>query len=74
MEALFVSRDQTEVCLLFEEHEGGPRDVEKACEKLGVSKADWEYAKSEGGFYRMVGLVAEKLRLPFISSSLCWFL
>src|SRR5260370_33462816 len=39
----------------------GPRDAERACEKLGVSRADWENAKSEGGFYLLVGLVQVKL-------------
>ncbi len=37
---------------------------EIACQRLGISKADWDYANNVGSFYALVGVVAEKLGVP----------
>jgi len=45
-------------------HQGGTCGFEIACQRLGVSKADWEYANNVGGFYSLVGIIGEKLGVP----------
>src|SRR5258708_22295943 len=62
--ALVECRDQTDICHVFEHHQGGTVGFEFACQRLGISKADWDYANNVGGFYALVGIVAEKLGLP----------
>ena len=62
--ALIECRDQTDICYVFEYHQGGTLGFEIACQRLGISKADWDYANSVGGFYALVGVVAEKLGVP----------
>jgi hypothetical protein len=62
--ALMECRDQTDVSHVFERHQGGTRGFEIACQRLGISKADWDYAIKEAGFYGLVGIVGEKLGLP----------
>src|SRR5260221_13878550 len=62
--ALVESRDQTDICHVFEHHHGGTVGFETACQRLGISKADWDYANNVSGFYALVGIVAEKLGGP----------
>jgi hypothetical protein len=62
--ALVECRDQTDICYVFEHHQGGTLGFEIACQRLGLSKADWDYANNVGGFYALVGIVAEKLGVP----------
>jgi hypothetical protein len=62
--ALLECRDQTEICRVFEHHKGGTADFEIICQRLGISKADWDYANKEAGFYALVGMVADKLAVP----------
>jgi hypothetical protein len=62
--ALVECRDQTDICHVFEHHQGGTLGFEIACQRLGISKADWDYANNVGGFYALVGIVAEKLGVP----------
>jgi hypothetical protein len=62
--ALVKCRDQTDICHVFEHHQGGTLGFEIACQRLGISKADWDYANNVGGFYALVGIVAEKLGVP----------
>jgi hypothetical protein len=62
--ALVECRDQTDVSHVFEHHQGGTRGFEIACQRLGISQADWDYANNEAGFYFLVGIVGEKLGLP----------
>ena len=62
--ALVECRDQTDICYVFEHHQGGTLGFEIACPRLGISKADWDYANNEAGFYALVGIVGEKLGLP----------
>src|SRR5258708_3116665 len=62
--ALVECRDQTDICHVFEHHQGGTLGFEIACQRLGISKADWDYANNAGGFYALVGIVAEKLGVP----------
>ena len=62
--ALVECRDQTDVCHVFEHHRGGTLGFEIACQRLGISKADWDYAINEGGFYFLGGIVGEILGLP----------
>jgi hypothetical protein len=62
--ALVECRDQTDICQVFEHHQGGTLGFEIACQRLGISKADWDYANNVGGFYALVGIVAEKLGVP----------
>jgi hypothetical protein len=62
--ALTECRDQTDVCHLFEHHQGGTAGFEIACQCLGISKSDWDYANNVAGFYALVGKVGEQLRLP----------
>ena len=59
--ALVECRDQTDICYVFENHQGGTLGFEIACQRLGISKADWDYANNEAGFYALVG---EKLGVP----------
>src|SRR6267154_1451981 len=62
--ALVECRDQTDICHVFEHHQGGTLGFEIAYQRLGISKADWDYANNVGGFYALVGIVAEKLGVP----------
>jgi len=62
--ALIECQDQTDICHVFEHHQGGTLGFEIACQRLGISKADWDYANDIGGFYAWVGVVAEKLGVP----------
>ena len=62
--ALVECRDQTDICYFFENHQGGTLGFAIAFQRLGISKADWDHANSEGGFYALVWIVAEKLGLP----------
>jgi hypothetical protein len=62
--ALVECRDQTDICHVFEDHQGGTLGFEIACQRLGISKADWDYANNVGSFYALVGIVAEKLGVP----------
>jgi hypothetical protein len=62
--ALVECRDQTDICRVFEHHQGGTTGFEIACQRLGISKADWDYANKEAGFYALVGIVADKLGVP----------
>jgi hypothetical protein len=62
--ALRECRDQTDVSHVFEHYQGGTRGFEIACQRLGISKSDWDYAIKEAGFYGLVGIVGEKLGLP----------
>ena len=62
--ALAECRDQVDICDVFEDQRSGLTDYEIACRRLGISKADWDYAISEGGFYFLVGIIGEKLGLP----------
>jgi hypothetical protein len=62
--ALVECRDQTDICHVFEHHQGGTLGFEIACQRLGISKADWDYANNVGGVYALVGIVAEKLGVP----------
>ncbi len=62
--ALVECRDQTDICHVFEHHQGGTLGFEIACQRLGISKSDWDYANNVGGFYALVGIVAEKLGVP----------
>jgi hypothetical protein len=62
--ALVECHDETDICHVFEHHQGGTLGFEIACQRLGISKADWEYANNVGGFYALVGIVAEKLGYP----------
>ena len=62
--ALVECQDQTDICHVFEHHQGGTLGFEIACQRLGISKADWDYANNVGGFYALVGIVAEKLGVP----------
>jgi hypothetical protein len=62
--ALVECRDQTDICHVFEHHQGGSLGFEIACQRLGIWKADWDYANNVGGFYALVGIVAEKLGVP----------
>ena len=62
--ALVECHDETDICHVFEHHQGGTLGFEIACQRLGISKADWEYANNVGGFYALVGIVAEKLGVP----------
>src|SRR5260370_22855789 len=61
--ALVECRDQTDICHVFEHHQDGTLGFEIACQRLGISKANWDYA-DVGGFYALVGIVAEKLGVP----------
>ena len=60
--ALVECRDQTDICHVFENHQGGTQVFEIACQRLGISKADWDYANKVGGFYALVGIIARSLR------------
>jgi hypothetical protein len=62
--ALVECQDQTDICQVFEHHQGDTLGFEIACQRLGISKADWDYANNVGGFYALVGVVAEKLGVP----------
>src|SRR5260221_5966079 len=62
--ALVECGDQTDICHVFEHQQGGTLGFEIACQWLGISKADWDYANNVGGFYALVGVVAEKLGAP----------
>jgi hypothetical protein len=62
--ALVECRDQTDICHVFEHHQGGTVGFEIACQRLGISKADWDYANNVSGFYALVGILAEKLGVP----------
>src|SRR5258707_10334022 len=62
--ALAECRDQTDISHVFEHHQGGTLGFEIACQRLGISKADWDYANNVSGFYALVGIVAEKLGVP----------
>jgi hypothetical protein len=62
--ALVECRDQTDICHVFEHHQGGTLGFEIACQRLGISKADWDYANNVGGFYSLVRIIGEKLGLP----------
>ncbi len=62
--ALVECQDQTDIYNVFEHHQGGTLGFEIACQRLGISKADWYYANNVGGFYALVGIVAEKLGVP----------
>jgi hypothetical protein len=62
--ALVECHDETDICHVFEHHQGGTLGFEIACQRLGISKADWEYANNVGGFYALVAIVAEKLGVP----------
>jgi hypothetical protein len=62
--ALVECRDQTDICRVFEHHQGGTTGFEIACQRLGISKADWDYANKKAGFYALVGIVADKLGVP----------
>src|SRR5260221_6071547 len=62
--ALVECRDQADICHVFEHHQGGTLGFEIACQRLGISEADWDYANNVGGFYALVGIVAEKLGVP----------
>lgn len=61
--ALIESRDQSDICYVFEDHQSGTFGFEIACQRLGISKADWDYANNVGGFYSLVGIIGEKLRV-----------
>jgi hypothetical protein len=62
--ALVGCRDQTDVSHVFEHHQGGTRGFEIACQRLGISKTDWDYANNVARFYSLVGIVVEKLGVP----------
>jgi hypothetical protein len=62
--ALVECRDQADICHVFEHHQGGTVGFEIACQRLGISKADWDYANNVSGFYALVGILAEKLGVP----------
>ena len=62
--ALLECRDQTDICYVFENHQGGTFGFGIACQRLGISKADWDYANEVAGFHALVGIVGEKLGLP----------
>ena len=62
--ALIECHDETDICHVFEHHQGGTLGFEIACQRLGISKTDWEYANNVDGFYALVGIVAEKLGYP----------
>jgi hypothetical protein len=62
--ALVECHDETDICHVFEHHQDGTLGFEIACQRLGISKADWEYANNVGGFYALVAIVAEKLGVP----------
>jgi murein DD-endopeptidase MepM/ murein hydrolase activator NlpD len=62
--ALVECRDQTDICYVFENHQGGTLGFESACQRLGISKADWDYANNEAGFYALVGIVGQQLGVP----------
>jgi hypothetical protein len=62
--ALIESRDQTDICYVFEHHQVGTFGFEIACQHLGISEADWDYANNVGGFYSLVEIIGEKLGLP----------
>jgi hypothetical protein len=62
--ALVECQDQTDICHVFEHHQGGTLGFEIACQRLGVPKADWDYANNVGGFHSLVGIIGEKLGLP----------
>src|SRR5258706_14587548 len=62
--ALVECRDQTDICHVFEHHQDGTLGFEIACQRLGISKADWDYANNVSGFYALVGILAEKLGVP----------
>src|SRR5260221_8233073 len=62
--ALVECRDQTDICHVFEHHQGGTLGFEIACQRLGISKSNCDYANNVGGFYALVGIVAEKIGVP----------
>jgi hypothetical protein len=62
--ALVECRDQTDICYVFEHHEGGTLGFDIACQRLGIPKADWDYAINVAGFYSLVGIIGDKLGLP----------
>jgi hypothetical protein len=62
--ALIESRDHTDIRRIFEHHEGGSRAFEIACQRLGISKSDWDYANNVAGFHSLVGIIGDKLKLP----------
>lgn len=49
---------------VFENHQGGTLGFAIACQRLGISKADWDYANNEAGFYALVGIVGQQLGVP----------
>jgi hypothetical protein len=49
---------------VFDHHTGGTRGFEMACESLGISKDDWDYANNSAGFHALIPIIAEKLGLP----------
>jgi hypothetical protein len=62
--ALVECQDQTDICHVFEHHQGSTLGFEIACQRLGIPKADWDYANNVSGFYSLVGIIGEKLGLP----------
>ncbi len=64
MAALVESRDHTDIRHVFGHHEGGTRGFGIACQRLGISKKDWDHANNAAGFYALIPIIAEKLGLP----------
>jgi hypothetical protein len=62
--AFMKSRDQTDVCYVFEDHQGSILDFEMPCRCFGVSKDDWDYAMSEGGIYFLAAIIGKQMGLP----------
>ncbi len=62
--ALVESRDHTDIRHVFGHHEGGTRGFGIACQRLGISKKDWDHANNAAGFYALIPIIAEKLGLP----------
>jgi hypothetical protein len=62
--ALVECQDQTDICHVFEHHQGGTLGFENRMPTVSISKVDWDYANDVGGFYALLGIVAEKLGVP----------
>jgi hypothetical protein len=61
--ALVESRDQADIRHIFEHHQGGTVGFEIACQRLGISETDWDYANNVAGFHALVGIIGDKLGL-----------
>jgi hypothetical protein len=62
--ALVESRDHTDIRNVFAHHEGGTRGFGIACQRLGISRNDWDYANNAAGFYALIATIAQKLGPP----------